>query len=124
MSHKRKLLFLFSISLIIISIGVLTIKRVKDRTEKTSRISVTETLPMPVRCVRARSGPVQPGQIQFLSNLEIGLQNVDPALASKALYAKAVRCGPNASDPCEVRFTSISPEIAAYLQAHLQYAAH
>jgi len=63
------------------------------------------------------------GQIQVLSNLEIGLQNVDPALASKALYAKAVRCGPNASD-CEVRFTSISPEIAAYLQAHLQYAAH
>jgi len=59
MSHKRKLLFLFSISLIIISIGVLTIKRVKDRTEKTSRIAVTETLPMPVRCVRARSGPVQ-----------------------------------------------------------------
>ena len=53
MSHKRKLLFLFSISLIIISIGVVTVKRVKDRTEKTSRIAVTETLPMPVRYVRA-----------------------------------------------------------------------
>ncbi|MCF8084959.1 MAG: hypothetical protein K9M96_17920, partial [Deltaproteobacteria bacterium] len=80
-------------------------------------------------CLCAATGPDRvlcrpvPGQIQVLSNLEIGLKNVEPALASKALYAKAVRCGPNASD-CEVRFTSISPEIAAYLQAHLQYAAH
>lgn len=62
------------------------------------------------------------GPVHTLNNLEITLQDVDPALASKALYAKVVRCGPDATDPCEVRFTSIPPETAAYLQAHLQYA--
>lgn len=59
MSRKRKLLFVFSISVIIVGIGAVAMKRVNDRKAETSSIAVTETLPMPVRCVRAKVGPVQ-----------------------------------------------------------------
>ena len=58
-----------------------------------------------------------------LTNIKINLGNVPEELASRAFYAKVIE--PTGKDPRRyvVRFTSISPEIAAYFQALRQYAA-
>ncbi len=61
--------------------------------------------------------------VQILHNLEMNLKGVNRALGSRAFHAKVIRTRCGASDCHEVRFTSIPSEIAAYFEAHLQYAA-
>lgn len=60
--------------------------------------------------------------VEVLNNLEINLKGVTRTLDSKSFHAKVVQTGHDSMDPCEIRFTSIPSEIAAYFEAHLQYA--
>ncbi|MDZ7699763.1 MAG: adenylate/guanylate cyclase domain-containing protein [Deltaproteobacteria bacterium] len=61
--------------------------------------------------------------VQILHNLEMNLKGVNKALGSRAFHAKVIRTRCKTADCHEVRFTSIPSEIAAYFEAHLQYAA-
>ena len=60
--------------------------------------------------------------LELLTNIKMNLKDVSEELASRDFYGKVMESAGN--DPCYyiVRFTSASPEIAAYFQALRQYA--
>jgi len=57
-----------------------------------------------------------------LTNIRMKLGNVPEELATKAFYGKVIESKVKATQRYLIRFTSISPEIAAYFQALRQYA--
>jgi hypothetical protein len=52
----------------------------------------------------------------------MNLKDVDEKLLVKAFYGKAIRRLVEKGPTQLVRFTSVSPEVDAYFQAHLRYA--
>ncbi len=58
-----------------------------------------------------------------LTNIRMKLGNVPEELATKAFYGKVIESKVKDTNRYLIRFTSISPEIAAYFQALRQYAA-
>lgn len=57
-----------------------------------------------------------------LTNLKMELDGVDEKLSARRFYGKVIRA--QAQEECTylIRFTSLSPEIDAYFQAHLRHA--
>ena len=58
-----------------------------------------------------------------LTNIKMNLGNVPEELAAKAFYGKVIKSKVKDKHRYLIRFTSISPEIAAYFHALRQYAA-
>ncbi|MDZ7699766.1 MAG: hypothetical protein U5R49_23505 [Deltaproteobacteria bacterium] len=58
-SRKRKLLYSVLILILISVIALIAAKRIKDKKTEASSLLATKTRPMPVRCVRARLGPIR-----------------------------------------------------------------
>ena len=63
------------------------------------------------------------GAVSLMTNLKMNLTDVDEKLSTRHFYGKVIkRSGKGGLTPL-IRFTSVPPEIDAYFQAHLQYAA-
>ena len=58
-SWKRKVLFLVPLLLLVIAVGALAVKRVADHAQEKDNLKSRETAPLPVRCIRAVTGPIQ-----------------------------------------------------------------
>ena len=58
-SWKRKVLFLIPLLLLVIAVSALAVKRVTDHAQKKDDLKSRETAPLPVRCIRAVTGPIQ-----------------------------------------------------------------
>jgi class 3 adenylate cyclase/HAMP domain-containing protein len=77
-----------------------------------------------VTCLSRKDAEIELEEpLKLLTNIKMNLGNVPEELASKAFYGKVIES--TGKDPYRyvVRFTSASPEIAAYFQALRQYAA-
>ncbi len=61
--------------------------------------------------------------VEILTNLKMNLGEVDEKLSAKNFYGKAVRQSERSGQAYVVRFTSVSPEVDAYLQALRQHVA-
>jgi len=63
------------------------------------------------------------GPISALTNLKMNLGDVDEKLSAKDFYGKVIE-PPGKKGPSQlIRFTSVPPEVDAYFQAHLKFAA-
>jgi adenylate cyclase len=63
------------------------------------------------------------GPVSVLTNLRMNLADVDERLSARAFYGKVID-HPGKKGPTQlIRFTSVPPEVDAYFQAHLQFAA-
>jgi adenylate cyclase len=63
------------------------------------------------------------GPISVLTSLKMTLKDVDEKLSTRHFYGKVID-GPRKRGPTQlIRFTSVPPEVDAYFQALLQYAA-
>jgi class 3 adenylate cyclase/HAMP domain-containing protein len=63
------------------------------------------------------------GPISVLTNLKMNLREVDEKLSTRDFYGKVIE-PPAKKGPTQlIRFTSVPPEIDAYFQAHLEFAA-
>ena len=63
------------------------------------------------------------GPISILTNLRMNLGDVDEKLSARDFYGKVIeRFGKKGSTQL-IRFTSVPPEVDAYFQAHLKFAA-
>jgi adenylate cyclase len=60
--------------------------------------------------------------VSILTNLKMNLGDVDEKLAAKDFYGKVIRQTEDEKQIYEVRFTSVPPEVDAYLQALRQHA--
>jgi adenylate cyclase len=60
--------------------------------------------------------------VSILANLKMNLGDVDEKLAAKDFYGKAIQRAEDGKQLYSVRFTSVPPEVDAYLQALRQYA--
>ena len=61
--------------------------------------------------------------VSLLTNLKINLRDVDEKLSTRHLYGKIIKCSGERGLTHLIRFTSVPPEVDAYFQALLQYAA-
>jgi class 3 adenylate cyclase len=61
--------------------------------------------------------------LELLTNIKMNLGDVPEELASKDFYGKVIECVRKDAYRYIVRFTSVSPEVAAYFQALWQYGA-
>jgi len=61
--------------------------------------------------------------LELLANIKMNLGDVPEELASKDFYGKVIQCIGKDEQRYIVRFTSASPEVAAYFQALRQYGA-
>ena len=57
-SPARKAFFLIPLLLLVLAVSSLAVKRVEDLAKKNAELKVRETVPMPVRCIRAALGPI------------------------------------------------------------------
>jgi adenylate cyclase len=61
--------------------------------------------------------------ISILTNLKMNLEDVDEKLSARDFYGKVIE-PPGKKGPTQlIRFTSVPPEVDAYFQAHLKFAA-
>lgn len=58
-SWKRRVLFLVPLLLLIIAVSAMAVKRVSDHAQEKDNLKSRETAPLPVRCIRAVTGPIQ-----------------------------------------------------------------
>ena len=63
------------------------------------------------------------GTVSLLTNIKMNLRDVDEQLSTRHFYGKVIKRSGKRGLTQLVRFTSVPPEIDAYFQAHLQYAA-
>lgn len=63
------------------------------------------------------------GTVSLLTNLKMNLRDVDKKLSTRHFYGKVIKRSGKRGLTQLIRFTSVPPEIDAYFQAHLQYAA-
>ncbi len=61
--------------------------------------------------------------VPVMTNLQLELAGVHKALFARPFYGKVVQSGSKKGSGQRIRFTSIPPEIEAFFEAHLQYAA-
>ncbi len=61
--------------------------------------------------------------VSLLTNLKMNLRDVDEKLSIRHFYGKVIKRSGKKGLTQLVRFTSVPPEVDAYFQAHLQYAA-
>ena len=59
--------------------------------------------------------------LDLLTNIKMNLSDVPEDLSSKDFYGKVIETAGEARNQYRIRFTSASPEIAAYFQALRQY---
>jgi adenylate cyclase len=62
--------------------------------------------------------------IEMLINLKMGIRNINEKIAAKVFYGKVIKRLGEKRPIHFVRFTSVPPEVDAYFQAYLQYAAN
>jgi adenylate cyclase len=62
--------------------------------------------------------------ISVLTNIKMSLKDVDEKLSTKHFYGKVIESHANRGPAQLVQFTSVPPEVDAYFQALLQYAAN
>jgi len=60
--------------------------------------------------------------VEVMTNIKMNLAGVEENLAAKDFYGKVVRKTGRDGENHVVHFTSVSPEVDAYFQAHRQYA--
>ena len=58
-SWKRKALFLVPLLILVIAVSALTVRRVADHAQEKDNLKSRETAPLPVRCIRATTGPIR-----------------------------------------------------------------
>ena len=58
-SWKRKTLVLMPLLLLVIAVSALAVKRVADNAQEKDSLKSRKTAPLPVRCIRAVTGPIQ-----------------------------------------------------------------
>ena len=63
------------------------------------------------------------GTVSLLANLKMNLRDVDEKLSTRHFYGKLIKRTGKGGLTQLIRFTSVPPEVDAYFQAHLQYAA-
>jgi len=63
------------------------------------------------------------GTVSPLTNLKMNLTDVDEKLSTRHFYGKVIKRSGKGGLIQLIRFTSVPPEVDAYFQAHLQYAA-
>ena len=63
------------------------------------------------------------GTVSLLTNLKMNLRDVDEKLSTRHFYGKVIKRSGKGGLTQLIRFTSVPPEVNAYFQAHLQYAA-
>jgi adenylate cyclase len=63
------------------------------------------------------------GTVSLLANLKMNLRDVDEKLSTRHFYGKVIKRTGKGGLTQLIRFTSVPPEVDAYFQAHLQYAA-
>jgi len=63
------------------------------------------------------------GTVSLLTNLKMNLRDVDENLSTRHFYGKVIKRTGKGGLTQLIRFTSVPPEVDAYFQAHLQYAA-
>jgi adenylate cyclase len=63
------------------------------------------------------------GPISVLTNLKMNLADVDEKLSARYFYGKAIKRSEEKGPTQLIRFTSVPPEVDAYFQALLKYAA-
>ena len=63
------------------------------------------------------------GTVSLLTNLKMNLRDVDENLSTKHFYGKVIKRSGKRGLTQLIHFTSVPPEVDAYFQAHLQYAA-
>jgi len=63
------------------------------------------------------------GPISVLTNLKMNLADVDEKLSARYFYGKAIKRSGEKGPTQLIRFTSVPPEVDAYFQALLKYAA-
>jgi adenylate cyclase len=61
--------------------------------------------------------------VSLLTNLRMNLRDVDENLSTRHFYGKVIKRSGERGLTQLIRFTSVPPEVDAYFQAHLQYAA-
>jgi adenylate cyclase len=61
--------------------------------------------------------------VSLLTNLKMNLRDVDEKLSTRHFYGKVIKHSRERGLTQLIRFTSVPPEVDAYFQAHLQYAA-
>jgi adenylate cyclase len=61
--------------------------------------------------------------VSLLTNLKMNLRDVDEKLSTRHFYGKVIKRSGERGLTQLIRFTSVPPEVDAYFQAHLQYAA-
>jgi adenylate cyclase len=75
-----------------------------------------------VYCLSGKGAEIELEQpLDLLTNIKMNLGDVPEELASRDFYGKVIEAAGKASHRYMVRFTSASPEIAAYFQALRQY---
>jgi hypothetical protein len=71
-----------------------------------------------------KSAEIEFGEsIEILSNLKLNIGDVDNNLSSKDFYGKAIQQSEDNKQTYTIRFTSVPPEVDAYLQAFRQHAS-
>ena len=77
-----------------------------------------------VSCLSRKGAEIElEAPLEPLTNIKMNLGDVPEELASKNFYGKVMECTKKDANRYIVRFTSASPEVAAYFQALRQYAA-
>ncbi len=77
-----------------------------------------------VSCLSMKGAEIELEEpLELLTNIKMNLGDVPEELASKDFYGKVIQCTGKDDQRYIVRFTSASPEVAAYFQALRQYGA-
>jgi len=77
-----------------------------------------------VSCLSRKGAEIELEEpLEPLTNIKMNLGDVPEELGSKDFYGKVMECTKKDANRYIVRFTSASPEVAAYFQALRQYAA-
>ncbi len=77
-----------------------------------------------VSCLSKKGAEIELEEpLEPLTNIKMNLGDVHEELGSKDFYGKVMECTKEDANRYIVRFTSASPEVAAYFQALRQYAA-
>ena len=77
-----------------------------------------------VSCLSKKGAEIELEEpLEPLTNIKMNLGDVHEELGSKDFYGKVMECTKKDANRYIVRFTSASPEVAAYFQALRQYAA-
>jgi adenylate cyclase len=61
--------------------------------------------------------------VSLMTNIKMNLRDVNEQLSTRHFYGKVIKRSGQREPTQLIRFTSVPPEVDAYFQAHIQYAA-